>query len=90
MHEKPGVILAPENAPVDVSLVLDKGKIGQVIHNLVSNALKFTPKGGRVTIAAKLVQAEGADERELLVEVADSGAGISKVSGFKSCIRWGL
>ncbi len=37
----------------DVDMIsLDKFKVSQVIRNLVSNALKFTPSGGRVTVKA--------------------------------------
>jgi PAS domain S-box-containing protein len=48
----------------------DPVRIGQVIDNLVSNALKFTPPGGRVDIRAF---AHGAGVR---IEVADTGVGI--------------
>lgn len=42
----------------------------QVIHNLLDNALKFTPAGGRVCVQLAL------DEAHVVVEVTDSGAGI--------------
>jgi len=48
----------------------DPVRIGQVIDNLVSNALKFTPPGGRVDVRAF---AHGAGVR---IEVADTGVGI--------------
>ena len=34
---------------------LDKSKFTQVIRNLMSNALKFTPKGSTITVALKLI-----------------------------------
>ncbi len=49
----------------------DKGKIRQILLNLVSNAMKFTPKGGGITIAAR-VSANGA----FLFSVTDTGIGI--------------
>ncbi|HJT23422.1 MAG TPA: HAMP domain-containing sensor histidine kinase, partial [bacterium] len=59
---------------VDLSLqkvVLDPSKFKQVLYNYLSNALKFTPEGGRVQIR---VAPEGADFFRL--EVEDSGIGI--------------
>lgn len=61
-------------AQVDRTLprvLADGSRILQVISNLVGNAIKFTPSGGRVTIAA--ASAEG----EVLVSVVDTGAGIA-------------
>jgi signal transduction histidine kinase len=48
----------------------DQGRILQVLTNLVSNALKFTPKGGRVTVRVE------SSAEEILVSVSDTGAGI--------------
>ena len=48
----------------------DPGRIGQVIENLVSNALKFTPTGGRVELLASIGAAG------VRIEVADTGMGI--------------
>ncbi len=45
-------------------------RLGQAIDNLVSNALKFTPRGGTVTITL------GTDGDEAIVRVADTGMGI--------------
>jgi signal transduction histidine kinase len=55
-----------ENAIVNV----DGARIRQVLYNLTSNALKFTPSGGDVALRARV---EG---RDLLLKVSDTGIGI--------------
>jgi PAS domain S-box-containing protein len=45
----------------------------RVIHNLISNATKFTPSGGNIKIETKHVT-----DNEISIEISDSGIGISK------------
>jgi signal transduction histidine kinase len=49
----------------------DERKVKQVLLNLLSNALKFTPEGGRIDVSAR-VHGEVA-----VVSVADTGVGIA-------------
>lgn len=53
-------------------LHLDAERISQVLVNLVSNALKFTPRGGAVAVNAALAPGNGA----LTISVEDTGIGI--------------
>jgi len=55
-----------------VYLRLDKQRMGQVITNLLSNALKFTPSGGTVSVDFQTLQ------HGLIVSVKDSGTGIKE------------
>jgi signal transduction histidine kinase len=48
----------------------DRARLAQVLDNLVSNAVKFTPPGGRVAIRAR------ANEGRIILEVSDTGIGI--------------
>jgi PAS domain S-box-containing protein len=50
----------------------DEGRLRQIVLNLLSNAAKFTPEGGKITLRAR---GTGAN---LVIEVQDSGHGISK------------
>jgi signal transduction histidine kinase len=52
-------------------LVADAGRLQQVFMNLISNAVKFTPAGGRITIRAVAVG------RSVAIAVTDTGRGIT-------------
>jgi signal transduction histidine kinase len=57
--------------PVNIPMIEGDGdRLAQVFSNLVENALKNTPSGGRVTLQAK------SNPTSLLVEVSDTGKGI--------------
>ena len=54
----------------DLTLVADRGKIRLILENLVSNAVKYSPKGGTIHLQARAVGPQ------LVLDVADSGPGI--------------
>ncbi len=56
----------------DVTLVADRSKIRLILENLVSNAVKYSPKGG--TIHIKAATSVGS----IVIDVADNGPGIPK------------
>ena len=61
--------IAPEDLP---AVRTDRSQIGRVLVNLVNNAVRHTPKGGTVTVAASAAHAG------VTFEVRDNGAGIPK------------
>ncbi|MCB1190604.1 MAG: PAS domain-containing sensor histidine kinase [Leptospiraceae bacterium] len=56
----------------DLKVFADKDMIQTVLRNLISNAIKFTPKGGVVTIFCKQKEND-----KILLSVSDTGVGIS-------------
>jgi signal transduction histidine kinase/DNA-binding response OmpR family regulator len=53
-----------------LTVVADRGRFRQILYNLVSNAIKYTPDGGTIRVAAEQVGPE------VRVSVADNGVGI--------------
>jgi signal transduction histidine kinase len=53
------------------SVYWDEDRINEVLGNLLSNAFKFTPRGGKVALTV------GAQENKVIITVTDTGAGIS-------------
>lgn len=70
MADERGVELAAEKPGKNLVIDCDRDRVVQVLENLIANAIKFTPKGKRVTV--RLVEA-GPEAR---FEVADEGPGI--------------
>jgi signal transduction histidine kinase len=60
LPEEPGIVM------------IDKGRINQVLDNLIGNAIKFSPNGGTITVA--LEDREG----EICVTVSDEGIGLAE------------
>jgi signal transduction histidine kinase len=70
-----------EDRKIELDVQVEKGlpkvradieRVQQVISNLVGNAIKFTPSGGRITVAAR------GDDGEVVFSVADTGRGIAE------------
>jgi signal transduction histidine kinase len=67
-----GVVLNFERGNIIPLVKTDRNKLAEILTNLAGNSLKFTPKGGKVTISAKKADAT------VEISVADTGVGISK------------
>src|SRR5438046_1630603 len=62
-------VTVPKKIP---AVSADAERIGQVLSNLVGNAIKFTPSGGKITVSA------ASDGDFVRVSVSDTGTGIAK------------
>jgi signal transduction histidine kinase len=66
-----GVKLSVTTDPEEITISADGRRVRQIAFNLVSNAVKFTPAGGRVDVSAR----RHGDQVE--IAVADTGPGIA-------------
>lgn len=71
LAERRGITLSVELPDRPLRISHDGPRVGQIVGNLVGNALKFTPRGGEVHVAAAR-EADGGAR----IEVADNGVGI--------------
>ena len=58
--------------PDDLAVFADSNILQTVIRNLVSNAVKFTPKGGKISVSAKATSDKGVQ-----ISIKDTGIGMS-------------
>jgi signal transduction histidine kinase len=76
--EKRGIQLKAKIDPNLPVIQTDAGKLQQVVFNFLSNAVKFTPPGGSVTLAAELTEQDSTDKLpKLKISVIDTGLGIA-------------
>ena len=62
--------LIHERPAIRVAIHADADRVGQILRNLIDNAFKFTPGGGRVTVRTRV-------ERDwVIIDVVDSGLGV--------------
>ena len=66
-------VIFKRNLPSQAIFVeIDEDKMTQVLYNIISNALKYSPEGGQVTFSIK------EEEDKIIVSVSDEGVGIPK------------
>ena len=59
--------------PENLTVFADKNMLGSIIRNLASNAVKFTPRGGKINISARL-----SINSEVEISIKDTGIGMTK------------
>ncbi|MEK7275879.1 MAG: ATP-binding protein [Chloroflexota bacterium] len=60
------------DAPDDLSALMDAEQIGRVTLNLLHNAIKFAPAGGRIELKAQSAD----DGKDIVVQISDNGPGV--------------
>jgi len=60
------------NVPADLVVNADRDRLRQALANLVDNAIKYTPRGGRIDVSASV------ESGTMTIRVADTGPGISE------------
>jgi signal transduction histidine kinase len=73
LAERAGIALTLELAPRLPHVIADATSLRQILLNLLTNALKFTPPGGRVTVSARY-----SPDGPLEVAVSDTGSGMPR------------
>jgi len=59
--------------PEDMALFTDENMVGSIFRNLMTNAVKFTPKGGKIKVSAR-----SAADKSVEISIKDTGIGMSK------------
>jgi len=59
--------------PPELKVIADGDMLGSILHNLLTNGMKFTPRGGSITVSARSVS-----NKEVEISIKDSGIGMNK------------
>jgi DNA-binding response OmpR family regulator len=75
LSEKKDIRLEFKTSIASLETLFDQDKLEKILFNLLSNAFKFTPEHGAVTVAVTLEESE--TEKSLNIKVQDTGIGIA-------------
>ncbi len=73
LAQKKGIELTINSSNDIIEFHFDKEKIQKILNNLLSNSFKFTPYGGKISVALE----NNIEEKTVLIKVIDTGIGIS-------------
>lgn len=82
--DESGIRLVYKKADDLPSVIADQDKIKEVLINFIGNSLKFTPKGGAITVSSRV------EDQMVLTEVSDTGQGIESDDLQRLFIKFGL
>ncbi len=74
------VTLSFESTIPKLQMSFDPDKVGKIVNNLLSNAYKFTPDGGFITVSLSIALRQRVNDKDsdmLRISVSDTGKGIS-------------
>ncbi|TJZ53295.1 response regulator [Sphingobacterium olei] len=77
MAQQKGIDYSFRSAADKLYLVFDQNKIERILFNILSNAFKFTPKGGNISVYLEMLEAlSDAENCTVRITIKDSGIGI--------------
>ncbi len=86
-----GVEMFREGGDFPMTLRGDRARLGQVLRNVLANAVRLTAAGSRVSVTLSPAEADGPEIRAVLLTVTDQGPGIppSELEGIFDCFSQG-
>jgi len=82
---EPATLAAPDDLPLVRG---DRSKLMQAMRNVLSNAYKYSPAGGAVTVAIRQRRREGNKPAQIGVSVRDQGIGMTPEQARRVCERF--
>lgn len=76
--KKKGISFEMHNRVIYSNIICDKTKIEQIYTNIISNSIKYTPEGGKITIVVSEIPSQMEGYVTIKAEIADTGIGMSK------------
>ena len=73
-----GLVISVHLADPHFVLNVDPTRFSQILSNVIQNAAKFTPAGGRITVRSELEGSDPAVPAVLMVRISDTGVGIAQ------------
>jgi len=77
VKEKNQQLFVTTDPLIPAHIITDEQKLSQIIANLIGNAVKFTPNGGKISVDSKLLDLSE-DTCTLEIKITDTGIGIAK------------